>query len=125
MKKGTEKIQTDLNWVNLYLKNGGYPPGLTAIEKRIVRKRAEQFCFMNDELYFLGTMKSKEIGQGPRKVLLTYEERWDAVNKAHVAQDGKEEFHGMKITLTSHRRCGHYDLHLTSIHVNKKQLILS
>ena len=89
MKKGHEKAQTDLNWIHLYLKNGSYPPGLTAIEKRIVRKRAEQFCFMNEELYFLGTVKSKEIGQVPRKVLLTNEERWNVVEKAHTTSDGE------------------------------------
>lgn len=89
MKKGHEKAQTDLNWVYLYLKNGNYPPGLTAIEKRIVRKRAEQFCFKKEELYFLGTVKSKEIGQVPRKVLLTQEAKWQVVQKAHVAPDGK------------------------------------
>lgn len=105
MKKGQEKAQTDLNWVNQYLKNGNYPPGLTAIEKRIVRKRAEQFCFISDELYFLGTVKSKEIGQVPRKVLLTYEERWNAIQKAHVSQDGKASLisSGRNFTLTSHR----------------------
>ena len=89
MKKGQEKAQTDLNWVHLYLKDGIYPPGLTAIEKRIVRKRAEQFCFMNDELFFLGTLKSREIGQVARKVLLTHEEKWDVVVKAHVHYDGE------------------------------------
>ena len=87
--KSFQKGEVDLNWVMKYLKDGIYPSGLNFSEKRMVRKRAERFCYLNGDLYYLGTPTDQELGKKSRKVLLTYDERWKKVEEVHVGLDGK------------------------------------
>ncbi|XP_052789672.1 uncharacterized protein LOC128224064 isoform X2 [Mya arenaria] len=82
------KGPVDLNWVLKYLKDGLYPPGLNFSEKRMVRKRAERFCFLKEKLYYVGTPSDQNLGKQTRLVLLTEEERWNAVANAHVDPEG-------------------------------------
>jgi hypothetical protein len=90
-KKSAHKKEVDLVWVQKYLKDGVYPPGLSFTEKRMVRKRAERFCFWKDELYYLGTPTDQSLGKKTRKVLLTESERWAKVAECHVDADGKND----------------------------------
>lgn len=87
-KKSTSKRNVDLSWVLKYLRDGVYPPGLNFTEKRMVRKRAERFCFWKDELYYLGTPTDQSLGKKTRKVLLTEDEQWNKVEQCHVDDDG-------------------------------------
>ena len=86
--KQTNKEAIDLNWVLKYLKDGVYPAGLNFSEKRMIRKRAERFCYLNGDLYYLGTPKDQELGKKTRKVLLTHEERMKKVHECHIDSDG-------------------------------------
>lgn len=86
--KSAQKREVDLHWVFKYLKDGTYPPGLNFSEKRMVRKRAERFCYLNDDIYYIGTPTDQKLGKKPRKVLLTHAERWEAVEKCHVDAEG-------------------------------------
>lgn len=84
----THKKEVDLLWVQKYLRDGVYPPGLNFTEKRMVRKRAERFCFWKDELYYLGTPTDQSLGKKSRKVLLTKRERWEKIEECHLDADG-------------------------------------
>lgn len=86
--KQPQKREVDLQWVFKYLKEGTYPPGLNFTEKRMVRKRAERFCYLKDELYYVGTPTDQQLGKKPRKALLTHSARWEAVEKCHIDSDG-------------------------------------
>ncbi|XP_045214544.2 uncharacterized protein LOC123564788 [Mercenaria mercenaria] len=87
-KKSAQKKEVDLAWVQKYLRDGVYPPGLSFTEKRMVRKRAERFCFWKEELYYLGTPTDQSLGKKTRKVLLTPKERWEKVAECHVDGEG-------------------------------------
>ena len=87
-ERSSQKGEIDLNWVYKYLKDGVYPPGLNFTEKRMVRKRAERFCLLENVLYYLGTATDQELGKKSRKVLITHEERWNKVEECHISADG-------------------------------------
>lgn len=87
-KKSAQKKEVDLTWVLKYIRDGKYPAGLNFTEKRMVRKRAERFCFWKDDLYYLGTPTDQSLGKKTRRVLLTEKERWEKVAECHVDGDG-------------------------------------
>jgi len=84
----SKKGEVDLHWVLKYLKDGTYPRGLNFSEKRMVRKRAERFCYLKGDLYYVGTPTDQNLGKKTRLVLLTDEERWKAVSEAHIDSEG-------------------------------------
>lgn len=106
--KTPQKREVDLHWVFKYLKEGNYPPGLNFSEKRMVRKRAERFCYLNDDLFYVGTPIDQKLGKKPRKVLLSNKEKMEEVEKCHIDADGNFLFTFLfppyKIDLAPNRR---------------------
>ncbi|XP_052263252.1 uncharacterized protein LOC127866613 isoform X2 [Dreissena polymorpha] len=86
--KGCKKGEVDLNWVLHYLRDGVYPPGLNFTEKRMVRKRAERFCYLKGDLYYVGTPTDQSLGKKTRFVLLTEADKWSAVEQCHIDSEG-------------------------------------
>jgi len=125
--KAPQKREVDLHWVFKYLREGAYSSGLNFTEKRMVRKRAERFCALKDDLYYIGTPTDQQLGKKPRKVLLTHQERWEAVEKCHVDAEGRHIltfvyiFYFRHNKMTSHRIGGDTGklINVKLLHVNQ------
>lgn len=97
-----------LEAVKHFLQSGTIPEGYTKNDKRALRRRARSFVLIKNELYFTGGRSRHNKGlievekdgvenpedepdhtQMLRKVLFSAEEQQEAVDKAHIAEDGK------------------------------------
>lgn len=97
-----------LEAVKHFLQSDTIPEGYTKNDKRALRRRARSFVLIKDELYFTGGRSRHNRGlievenggvedpenepdhtQLLRKVLFSAEDQQEAVDNAHVAEDGK------------------------------------
>ena len=108
-----------LEAVKHFLQSGTIPEGYTKNDKRALRRRARSFVLIKDELYFTGGRSRHNKGlievekdgvenpenepdhtQVLRKVLFSAEEQQQAVDRAHVAEDGKYTYTTSESALT-------------------------
>ena len=99
MQRKATNTHISLLTIKQYLSEGTYDVGITPIAKRAVRKRAESFKIVNDELFYIHRPKCVD-GESPdpdpgsnsnnlRKVLMTSKDQLLNISKMHVASTGR------------------------------------
>ncbi|KAK7507525.1 hypothetical protein BaRGS_00001460 [Batillaria attramentaria] len=106
-KKSSRGANCSLDIVWQYLKSGQCPKGYSKNDKRALKRRAQSFVVIKDQLYYTGGRSRHSNGDGEeetvenpenypdytqvlRKCCLTEDEKQDAVARAHVGEDGNE-----------------------------------
>jgi hypothetical protein len=104
---GEKRSSLALVAVKKWLQSGNIPEAYNKNDKRALLRRAKSFVLVGDDLYFTGGRSRHNKGlfdqlknedenpenepdytQTLRKVLFTEDDQQEAVNQAHVAEDG-------------------------------------